>query len=269
MMQLYKYRKLGDIITDSFKFIREESERFFSFYLKIIWIYIAIAIFVEFAFLYSATNYDILSYTEVILIESYLGYFLGFFVNIFSAGTVLNYLRLYNENEGKVEYKLLRRGVYKRFWSYIGLSFIIYLIIFVSFFIIVIPAIYFAIVFSMGFPIMIIENKSVTDSIGECFKLIKDNWWVTFGTMIVVFLIIYVLTLSFSVPSIVYNYIKEGAGLYEYGEDPLYFALNLLISIASYFLNAILTFMLAFTYFDLHEIKYKTGINRLIEKIGS
>ena len=275
-MELYKIRDLGGIISGAFKFIREESENFFSIYFRIIWVYIAIALLSQFFLLQEAPlgiegdggleTFGIFRYVIFTMITTVMGYA----VNIFTAAIVLNYLKCYLEGDRDIRHEKVRKQVYKRFWSYVGLSILTYLIIVISAFILLLPMVYFAIVFALAFPIMILEDISVTDAMGRCFTLIKDEWWNTFGTVLVIGLVFVVLALSFGVPLYIYTFIFEGASLYQIIEkDPIHIGLSLLMDVGGYFLNSVFIFMLAFVYFDLHEKKYKTGMNGLIEKIGA
>ncbi|WP_196894913.1 hypothetical protein [Aureivirga marina] len=278
LITLYKERDLGELISDSFKLIKEESKNFFPIFIKITWIYILIVL--------AGNAFTLLNFSDPTKLTNIFAMFGGTIIsgvtNIIlyavSFGVVLFYLKAYNENEGNVTYEYVKTNVYKRIWSLLGLGFLIYLIIFVSAFFFLLPAIYFAITFSTCYQIMILEDKTASEAISDSFKLIKDHWWVTFGVLIVITVLFLIISSVFNIPTILYQFISMGTMLRDFGNgidaysifsDPIYVTLNMISILGSTFINVLATFAFAMVYFDLHEIKYKTGISNQIDNIGS
>ena len=48
----------------------------------------------------------------------------------------------------------------------------------------------------MAFPAVVCEKAGPFQAIGRSWELTKDNWWRVFGTLVVVFLLLFVITLA-------------------------------------------------------------------------
>ena len=74
-----------------------------------------------------------------------------------------------------------------RIWA---LSILAGLIVILGFFALIIPGIILAIMFSLAFPVLIIENKGVLDSMRKSRKLVGHRWLKTFATFLVLYIIV-------------------------------------------------------------------------------
>ena len=93
--------------------------------------------------------------------------------------------------------------------------------------------------------------------------------------MIVLFILMYVLSMVFSIPTVIYSYIKMGIfsgsiniADYNVFSDPIYILLNVLSTLFSLFLNLIFIVASAFIYFHLNEKRNFTGTYERISNIG-
>lgn len=282
-IQFKKERDLGAIINDSFKFLRENWKSYGLFVIKIIGPLILIgSALIVFAML---SNYALVgdgSDPEVIMINfsSIMSYFL---VMMIGSGLVyaliaevsLYYIKSYIENGGVANFEEVKNNTYKNIWKFIGFGILAILMIVVGYFMCFLPAVYLGVVLTLGFPILVFEERDVTDTISHCFNLIKNEWWNTFGVLIVVGLIVVVLGLIFELPSMIYDMIFEGVGLgVESDEpanilsDPIAVAVTLLSVFGRYIFYSISFIAAAFIYFDLNEQKYRTGMNERIDNLG-
>jgi hypothetical protein len=76
-------------------------------------------------------------------------------------------------------------------------AYIVMVIILVPAFIaLIIPGIWISVKLSMTFPALVCEKAGPFKSIGRSWELTKDNWWRVFGTLLVVFLLLFVITLA-------------------------------------------------------------------------
>jgi hypothetical protein len=76
-------------------------------------------------------------------------------------------------------------------------AYIVMVIILVPAFIaLIIPGIWIAVKLSMTFPALVCEKAGPFKSIGRSWELTKDNWWRVFGTLLVVFILMFVITLA-------------------------------------------------------------------------
>lgn len=98
----------------------------------------------------------------------------------------------------------------------------------------------------------------------------------TFITLIVIYLLVYVIGLVFQVPLIIYTIIKTLAMVSEgsisdpsSNSDWVFITLNVFASVIQYLLSTISIIALAFIYFNLNEHKNLTGTFETIDKLGN
>ena len=123
-------------------------------------------------------------------------------------GTILNYIKSYIKNNGIVDVNEVRVGVRSKFWSLIGLSFLVALITGVGIVFCVIPGIYLGTVLITTYAIHVFEDRDVMDTISYSFQLIKGEWWITFATLLVMFILYYIILMIFNIPQYIYMFIK-------------------------------------------------------------
>ncbi|MDN5287302.1 MAG: hypothetical protein JWR38_3576 [Mucilaginibacter sp.] len=199
-IELSKVREFGDILSDTFLFVRQNFKPLLKTYFVICGLFLVTAMLVSILAsgqsAYDGGNspfsftkvlgmlFDLVNYTALML-------------------TTLSYLALYKAKENQPP------GVVE-VWSYFKYYFFRVLIVQVilgigltiGFFMCFIPCIYLLTVFSLVTPIMIIENGNTEYSIKRAFKIIKNNWWLTFGVILLMSIIVLMVMLIFMVPAI-------------------------------------------------------------------
>ncbi len=119
-------------------------------------------------------------------------------------------------------------------------------------------------------------NKDVGESYSYGFTLVKDEWWITFATLLVVGIIVGIAGYAFSLPAAIYQYAKMGIFSGEMDAttmidsfiDPIYMILNMIGTLAQVLLNLITIISGAFIYFNLNEKKNFTGTFERIQNLG-
>jgi hypothetical protein len=77
-------------------------------------------------------------------------------------------------------------------------AYILWVVIFaIGFVLLVIPAVWIGVKLSMVFPAVVFERKGPFGAIGRSWTLTRGHWWRTFGTLLVVFLITFVMQIVF------------------------------------------------------------------------
>lgn len=71
-----------------------------------------------------------------------------------------------------------------------ALTILVGIIVFLGFVALIIPGIILAIMFGLSFPVLIIENKGVLDSMSRSRGLVSNRWLKTFGTFLVIGIIV-------------------------------------------------------------------------------
>jgi hypothetical protein len=83
-----------------------------------------------------------------------------------------------------------------RFLPLIVAYIVVVILLIPAFIALIIPGIWLAVKLSMVFPAVVCEKAGPFRAIGRSWNLTKDNWWRVFGTLVVVFLLLFVITLA-------------------------------------------------------------------------
>lgn len=288
-IEFKKERDLGAIITDTFKFIRENWKEYFGAIIKIAGPFILVGVVIMVLFLGSFSgifsgfqeasndNPDA-AFSMLGSIFGWIGLIIlvGVIIYVLISVTSLYFIKSYIDNYGEIDLTEIRSNTFKNIWKFIGLGLLIIIMVLFGAILCYIPGIYLAIVFSLATSIMVFENKSVGDTISHSFTLIKGEWWNTFGVLIVVSLLVTILGSIFSIPAIIYQFLKMGVMLGEkdptaaFGlfKDPVYIALNVLSYVGKFILSSITLISTVFIYYDLNEQKNLTGTIERIDSLG-
>ncbi|PKV50358.1 hypothetical protein ATE84_2415 [Aquimarina sp. MAR_2010_214] len=282
-IEFKKKRELGDILTDTFAFVRQNGKSLLSVLLKTSGIAFVLLLSASAYYTYSSANlFDPVSIGRgemfnsgmiIIAVFAMLVTLLIFYTLLF--GTVLHYIKNYIDNKGNVNQEAVVQGVKKDFGNIIGLGTLSGLITFFGFMLCVIPGIYLYVPMSLVFSILIFRNTSISDAINDSFLLVKNEWWITFATFFVIAIIIGIISMVFSIPAVIYTFIKTFTAASEGSlSDPsamvdwVFIALNTLSSAAQYILYIITAISTAFIYYNLNERKHSTGALEQIDSLG-
>jgi hypothetical protein len=283
-IQFKKQRELGDIITDTFSFIRANYKLLFKLIFKIagpafLVLLLALTYYsylsletLETSLLDMAATLDVGTYliTGAVLLFSMLAF------SVLLYGTVLHFIQSYIKNNGTVLEDEVKQGVKYDFGNLLGLLVLCGIILFFGLILCVIPGVYLWVPISIAPAVMVFGRQSISDAIGEAFKLIKDNWWMTFFTLLVMTILVYIIGLIFQIPLFIYYFIKTFTMAQEgSAADPstlfdwVYVVFNVISNLAQYLLSTIIVVATAFIYYDLNEKKNFTGTYETISNLGS
>jgi Uncharacterised protein family (UPF0259). len=284
-IEFKKQRELGEILSDSLSFIRNQYKPFFGTLLKIVGPYILVMLISMGFYMYtvgdifnfantntySGNNYSpfiMVVAIGVLMLSSLAAY-------VMAQGTVLHYIKSYTDHKGEIVYDEIRSGVYGSFWSFIGLGFLVGLSVMIGILFCFIPGIYLAVPLSISFGILVFLKKDVIESYNYSFTLIKDNWWITFATLFVVYIIVAIASYAFSLPAMIYMWVKMGIFSGEMDvenmnvfSDPIYLLLNILSTLVQFLMNIIFLVTTSMIFFNLNEKKNFTGAFERIDNIG-
>lgn len=277
-----KQRELGTILSDIFKFIRLNWKSLFEMIFKIAgpallimlgaYVFYMQSIVGSFGILETVGSLSGFSTTMVLALVVLI--LAGLVYYALLNGVVLHYIKSYIKNNGVVVKEEVSAGVKNDFWKLIGTSLLVGLIIAVGSMFCVIPGIYLGVVLSTAYTVVVFEGKEVTDAISHCFNIIRDEWWITFATFFVVFLLYYFIMIIFQIPQYIYIFINALTMSQEVSADPtsmfdwVYILLTTIGMVFQYLLYSIIVICTAFVYFNLNEKKHFTGTMETIESIG-
>ncbi|MDC6363900.1 MULTISPECIES: hypothetical protein [Flavobacteriaceae] len=284
-IEFKKQRELGEILSDSFSFIRSQFKPFFGTILKIVGPYLLVMLISMGFYLY--TIGDIFNITAIgngamdtlspfIMVIAILALLLSSIAAyVLAQGTVLHYIKSYIDHRGEPVYEEIKQQVYSSFWSLIGLGILVGLSVGVGFIFCLIPGIYLAVPLCLSFAILVFLKKDAMDSYQYSFTLVKENWWITFATLMVVYIIVAVASYAFTLPSVIYMWIKMGVFSGEMDaenlnifNDPVYLILNVLGTMVQFLMNIIFLVTTCLIFFNLNEKKNFTGTYERIENLG-
>lgn len=279
-----KERELGDIITDTFKFLRENYKQLSKIIFKVCGPVFLILIFA--LGYYSYLGLD--SFSNPILTSGELFdtdmFIFSFFILAFSVlafyillyTSVLHFIRSYVENNGEVSESQIYSGIKSDFGGMLGLLILTTIITGVGLVLCILPGIYLWVPMSIAPAILVFSRQSVLDSIGHTFTLIKDNWWTTFLCLLVMVILIYIIGLIFQLPVIFYYFFKALTASEEISMvDPtslvdwFSIVINVISTLAQYILTTVLIVATAFIYYNLDERLNHTGSYKTISNLGS
>jgi len=284
-----KERDLGSIISDTFKFIRHEYKSIFRLYIRhvgwLLLLVVAMSTYYQYKslnitgdFINSGNPQDFL--LEMVS-ETGLAILLLSLTSIaysaLSITTINSIIKSYVNNDGEIKDEDVRQFIGQYFGNTLLSLIMVGILIFIGFLLCVLPGIYLIVPLSVIFPIIVFQEKSFSDAFTESFKLIKQNWWITFATLIVITLLIWLISSLFQLPIVIMSAIETFTSIEETGTPTtsnlagnwLYMTFYVLASLAQYILVIVTLISMVFIYFNLNEYHNKTGTLEDIDRIGS
>lgn len=281
-IEFKKQRDLGEILSDTFAFIRNEFKPFCSTFFKIVGPYLAVMLICYSAYIYMVGdfvnfNFDTGGGVSHVLTAGLVA--LAFAAAVvatyaLSAASTLFYIKSYSDNNGAINFEEIKKASYGVFWEFLWLFILVGLCVGVGLMFCIIPGIYLYVPLSLSFSILVFDKKGVSEAFGDSFKLVKDHWWMTFASLFVVGIIVAVASLVFTLPNTIYTYAKMGILSGEidaenFGTaDPLTILFGIISMLAQFLLNIISVIASVLIYFDLNEKKNFTGTYERIKNLG-
>jgi len=183
---------------------------------------------------------------------------------------VYSFMTLYKE-KGNIPPTLDEVWGYIRYYFFrmAGAQILLSVLILVGFMICLVPGVWLFPIFALILPIIIIENASFGFAFNKAFNLIKDNWWVTFGTLLIISFIASALSAVVTMPVSAANiislmfYHRHAAKSSVTG-----IVLSAVLQQLTIVFGVIPLITAGLCYFNLTEIKDGTGILGRIQGFG-
>lgn len=287
-IQFKKQRDFGSIISDTFQFIRLEYKAIFRLYLKhvgwMLLLLVAAGTYYQYASLTTINTINITDGVNEYLIETLMSSGLALLIlllasiaySALSVTTINGIIKSYAHNKGEISDQDVKETI-SRFFGRILLSTVtVGIIVFIGFLLCFLPGIYLFVPLSLIFSVIIFQEKSFSEAFSECFKLIKQNWWITFATILVISILIALVSGVFQIPATVLTVMETVTSVQENGGESMpnlaknwvYILFYVIALIAQYILSLVSLITLVFIYFNLNEIHNKTGTLEDIDSIG-
>ncbi len=197
---------LGDVISKTFELYRRDFTKYFVLFAVVGVIVQVVTTLAQQAFVLptppvNPTPQQFSSWFSALFAALFLLIAVIFVVNIvFSTIAEGSAVKLASEQitRGQVSLGASIRFAVSRLLSIWALSIIVGIIVVLGFIALIVPGIILAIMFSLALPVLLIENKGVTESMGRSRQLVSHRWAKTFGTFLVLGIIVIIASLIFS-----------------------------------------------------------------------
>ena len=258
-----KKREIGDILTDTFEFIRQEYKPVF----KLVAVYV-LPFLIMYGFVQVYLQKNVISKVDFTDPDAllanigplYLNVFLfalfGLFVQSLLIATYYSYIEVYvKKGKGNFELSEITPHLFSNGLLAIGASVVIFIVVIFGLILCIVPGIYFANTLSLAFIILIFEKKGLGNALMRSAFLVKSDWWNTFLINIIGLILIWTVSFLMSIPSMITGF---SAGILSQSENPVefpdwYWVLIGISTVVSSLLWIIPYTFLAFQYFNLEE----------------
>lgn len=273
-IELRRLRDFGQIINDSFTFLKVNFKPLFRSLLSLCGILIIISTIATIAQYLNMSNVfavnrftggDFNSFSYVI--SAFLSAFALVLTQSFIHLVTLCYISVYLQKNNTPPSLAEVWGYFRYyFFRVLGSGILVFLLLGIGFILCIIPGIYIMIPIYLVIPIIVMENASFGYALNKSFRLVKNNWWMVFGVIFIMGLIVGVAS---SIASIPITLITVGNRLLPLKgfRIPLIIIFSILrnVLLLAYVLPAI---AISLCYFSLSEEKEGTGLLDRIETIG-
>jgi hypothetical protein len=283
-IELAKTRDFGEIINDTFVFIKQNLKPLLKYFFTFCGIFI-LAGTVSLCMMqlkitglansvragafdnqYSPSFFDFMG------IEFFTTVLMGLISVTAVIVTVFCYMILYKEkNNQPPTTEEMWAYIKYYFFKILGSYLLTFIILFVAFFFCFIPMVYLSPIMALILPIMVMENTSFGYAFNRSFVLIKENWWATFGAMFVTWIIFSVCRAIFVLPASIINIVTTLTNI-KGGSQQLSVASALVASVLQQICQVFLIIpvvSLCLCYFNLTESKDGTSLLERISKVGT
>jgi len=278
-IEFKKRRDFGQIINDTFTFIRQNFKSLITIYLIFCGLFVLggmlSMLLQQYKTVNMFNNVDLNSGASNISFTDRFGfeYILAILFSLASyASTVvaiLSYIAIYVQKGNQTPTADEVWGYFKNYFLKVfGSSLLLSLMVGVGLLFCLLPGLWLIPFVSVVFPIMIMENGSFGYSFNRSFKLVKDNFWLTFGTLIIIYIIVYACMTVVILPTTLLSMI----GLFSHNRPEMSLVFTMLTTVLQYLCQAftiIPMVTIALIYFNLLEEKENTGLMERISNFGN
>jgi hypothetical protein len=186
--------------------------------------------------------------------------------------TIYGYTKLYIE-KGKDGFSLedIWKFILKNFFKILGATILGGLVIGIGTVMCIIPGIYLGVSLSLMTIVILFEDLSIGESFSRSFKLTHYHWWWIVLLFLVIYAIIYLVSMVFAVPQMIFTIMYQFNSI-SGNESPdtikyLMIAFTILSSIVTSLMAGIFYIALTFEYFNIVEQKENPSLLQKIEEI--
>lgn len=275
-VEFKKRRDFGQVINDTFTFIRQNIKPLIKTYFTFCGLFVlasmATLLLQQFKMVNVINTVGGMRHTSGIGLYG-IEYFLSLIFSFASYSSmtvaILSYIAIYVQKGNQTPTLDEVWGFFKYyFFRVFGSSFLLMLLLIIGFMFCLVPGFYLFPFIAMMFPIMVIENSSLSYSFSRSFSLIKENFWVTFGTLIIVWIIVYACTTLIVLPTSLFNMLAMFSSKNPQMSLTLTLITTVLQSLCQVF-TIVPIITISLMYFNLVEEKESVGLMERISNFGN
>lgn len=277
-IEFKKRRDFGQVINNTFTFMRQNLKPLIKIYFTFCGLFVLASMLTMLLQQYKMVNVINTGIVNRYGKSSGLGsiygieYFLSLLFSMASyvsmSVAILSYVAVYVQKGNQTPTTDEVWGYFKYyFFRIFGSSIVLIILLCIAFMFCLVPGFWLFPYVAMMFPIMVIENGSLGYSFSRSFKIIKDNFWITFGTLAVVWIIVSACMSMIVLPTSLFNMI----GMFTHKTPHMSLTLTMITTVLQslcqvFTIIPIITISLA--YFSLVEQKESPGLMERISNFG-
>lgn len=271
-IEFRQVRDFGEIINDTFVFARQNWKALLKSYIIFCGFFVLASMMIS--ILNQVKMIDRLNDSPYSFAKNRYGwqYLYGTIVFMISYGvlnlTTCTYIALYVE-KGNTAPSTEEVWAYFKFYFFrvIGSNILVTMGLIVAFLLCLFPGFYILPAFSLIIPVIIFENGTLGFGYSRAFQLVKGNYWMVLGVIMVSSIIVYAGLMVFVLPVSILNAMSLLMAGHKF--NITYVVLTSVVSHLCYFFWMIICITIALTYFSLAEQKDGTGLMNRIEQLGT
>ncbi|RNL49661.1 hypothetical protein [Pedobacter jejuensis] len=278
-IEFKKVRDFGQIINDTFTFIRQNLKPIVKTYFIFSGLFVLGAMLSMLLQQYKTigminsidgnTARNAFGFGSLYGIEYYLAVIFSFAGYASTTVAILSYIAVYVQKGNETPTTDEVWGYFKHyFFRVFGSSFLLILMLIIGFIFCLVPGFWLFPFVAMIFPIMVVENGTLGYAFNRSFKIIKDNFWLTFGTLFIIWIIVYACMSIVVLPTTIFSMI----GLFSHKKPHMSLPFSMITTVLQY-LCQVFTIIpivtITLSYFSLVEQKESTGLMERISNFGN
>ncbi|WP_316735311.1 hypothetical protein [Pedobacter aquatilis] len=276
-IEFKKIRDFGQIINDTFTFVRQNFKPLVKTYFIFSGLFMIAGMLAMLLQQYKMVN--IVNNIDAFKNSGFgaglygLEYFLAILFSLagYASTTVatLSYIAIYVQKGNQTPTTDEVWGYFKYyFFRIFGSSLLLGLLLAIGFLFCLLPGFWLMPIISLVFPIIVIENGTIGYAFNRSFKLIKGNFWITFGTLFIIWIIVYACMSFVVLPTTLFSML----GLFSGSKPQMSLTFTMLGTVIQYLCQVctvIPIITIALSYFSLVEQKESAGLMQRISTFGN
>lgn len=276
-VEFKKVREFGEIISDTFLFIKQNFKPLMKTYVYLCGFFLIGGLLSSIAS--NVKIFELIDPEREAQVGN-MGYFRNLSINyilvlVFNVlgyssffTAVLGYIALY-VRKGNVAPSVPEVWSYFKFYFFrvVGGGFLVAIFWMICMMLCLVPGIWVTPAMFIFFAIMIMENAGVGYSFNKCFKLVDNEWWITFATIIVIYVIYQGAVLFLQTPALILFWARD----FTHIQHALGSGFAIILSVCQYLAQVFLIIPIvasAMIYFNLVERKESPGLLDRIDNFG-